>query len=66
MNIMIIRIFVLMRHNLPSSNKLNLKVSAIEDELSKHSEQLQIIFNELSRQSNDDEDKTRIGFISNE
>ena len=63
MNIMIIRIFIEMRKAITTNSEINLKISAIENELSNHSVQLQLLFEELSKISQEDEPSDgQIGF----
>ncbi len=63
-NIMIIKIFVQIRKAYLLNSNIELKLKSIEDELSNHSIQLKLLFDELTKISEDKSD-SKIGFKVN-
>jgi len=62
-NIMIMRIFVHIRRSLSEDKEIKWKISAIEDELTSHSDQLKILFQQLDNLTKEDlSPDDRIGF----
>lgn len=62
-NILIIRIFVSLRKSITTEHHHSLKITAIEDELNKHSEQLSVLFDLLDKLSKDNNKSTKKNWI---